>query len=112
MVITGLVNVVKRITPAYAGKSEFIGMIPSAIGDHPRLRGEKQTEPENTNRKKGSPPLTRGKVLLGVVYLFNYRITPAYAGKRHLVLFGVSSSKDHPRLRGEKFSLWILLFPI
>ena len=34
--------------------------------------------------------------------LFNYRITPAYAGKRPTFTVAVSPVQDHPRLCGEK----------
>ena len=44
----------------------------------------------------------RGKVLDGYKDNPYYRITPAYAGKRLLQGIGVSGSKDHPRLCGEK----------
>ena len=33
------------------------------------------------------------------------RITPAYAGKRANLLGASGSGRDHPRLRGEKFSM-------
>ena len=50
--------------------------------DHPRLRGE--------------------KLFIFIIYTFNYRITPAYAGKSVQPFAGSETVRDHPRLRGEK----------
>ena len=75
-------NETQGITPAYAGKrvSEF-GKL-AAIGDHPRICGE--------------------KVLLYLKSLSQLGITPAYAGKR--VTYGAIRHRrwDHPRICGEK----------
>ena len=73
--------IVRRITPAYAGKSEALRGFVAGYKDHPRLRGEKQNYQGAFRQLEGSPPLTRGKVSR-----FNFgdccmRITPAYAGK-------------------------------
>ena len=71
-----------RITPAYAGKREQIGISDSEAQDHPRLRGEKSLQQRLKLFIPGSPPLTRGKVSSGRV---EHR-----------------RCRDHPRLRGEK----------
>ena len=49
------------ITPACAGKSLTKGSKIALIGDHPRLRGEKQLKLALVDKKEGSPPLARGK---------------------------------------------------
>ena len=72
--------------------------------DHPRLRGEKCKFAPNTLTTQGSPPLTRGKVHLPFRPDVPRRITPAYAGKSHSTDSDESSTRDHPRLRGEKFA--------
>ena len=72
----------RRITPAYAGKSQislFSGIL-----------------------IQGSPPPMRGKVLVGDFNLSTFRITPAYAGKRSMIEICIIRSRDHPRLCGEK----------
>ena len=86
--ILGL-DILYRITPAYAGKSSSdIGEIGES-GDHPRLCGEK---------------------LYGeMVQIWDNRITPAYAGKSFLHPRRRRMRKDHPRLCGEKRKLSRLL---
>ena len=44
----------------------------------------------------------RGKDEEFVAGLWHERITPAYAGKRHLLQFRLAGLEDHPRLCGEK----------
>ena len=92
----------KRITPAYAGKSLFLHLLRLSIRDHPRLRGEKSACLLLVAFVTGSPPLTRGKVINFIDCRDNERITPAYAGKSAIVRWYKMSTKDHPRLRGEK----------
>ena len=55
-------NGYKRITPAYAGKSDIVHAISKC--------------------DIGSPPPMRGKVRSAFSSFFGVRITPAYAGKR------------------------------
>ena len=91
-----------RITPAYAGKSAPCGAAPDFMPDHPRLRGEKGGGGGSGVFHGGSPPLTRGKVLLPRQADYSRRITPAYAGKSFSEKSAVTEAWDHPRLRGEK----------
>ena len=53
----------------------------------------------------GSPPRGRGKVPETYRYVAGYGITPAWAGKRHINVYEVCVSEDHPRVGGEKSSL-------
>ena len=46
----------------------------------------------------------RGKVAIIEKSDKVFRITPAYAGKRYIVLLKILSSQDHPRLCGEKLT--------
>ena len=94
-----------RITPAYAGKRKKPLDKRYTLWDHPRLRGEKFITYPFCLYLRGSPPLTRGKepTIFGVQT--DQRITPAYAGKRILNRSKLTIIKDHPRLRGEKFSI-------
>ena len=73
-----------RITPAYAGKRLCHIFRIRRDQDHPRIRGEKVSQRKKSDKDKGSPPHTRGKGGTLLVYLPRERITPAYAGKRHL----------------------------
>ena len=71
-----------RITPAYAGKSCYMGA--------------------HTRKAVGSPPPMRGKVAVCGDLCYYERITPAYAGKSVRTVQGFQPCRDHPRLCGEK----------
>ena len=70
--------------------------------DHPRMGGEKPQSLWVFCFHLGSPPHGRGKVYDSVAKCYCYRITPAWAGKRHFVPRLGSGSWDHPRMGGEK----------
>ena len=98
-----------RITPAYAGKRGDLMITQAHPEDHPRLRGEKRLVYWGCYSKKGSPPLTRGKACDADWLRAVSGITPAYAGKRRLRQPHRCRKEDHPRLRGEKLFLLVLL---
>ena len=75
-----------RITPAYAGKSKRIAPSSVLFGDHPRVCGEKSRTCSIVLDVGGSPPRMRGKGGHRQTTQRRYRITPAYAGKRSVVL--------------------------
>ena len=50
----------------------------------------------------GSPPRMRGKECRQYMAHLSPRITPAYAGKSHLLRFHPRLRQDHPRVCGEK----------
>ena len=97
-------QLVRGITPAYAGKRCRNPIIAQARGDHPRVCGEKNWSVGVSDYLKGSPPRMRGKDpgtfrtvsvsritprMRGKdsapqVYHRQGGITPAYAGKRTL----------------------------
>ena len=91
-----------RITPAYAGKSQWAGGLVVSIGDHPRVCGEKSCPGVIANSIKGSPPRMRGKVGWSLSRSRRSGITPAYAGKslagRCPAPAGLGSP---PRMRGK-----------
>ena len=98
-----------RITPACAGKS-CSSLSQSRIDwDHPRMRGEKALKYMVDSEHKGSPPHARGKVLGHRQALDVPRITPACAGKRPSEPRWCRWRRDHPRMRGEKFQIYISL---
>ena len=77
------------ITPAYAGKSLAFSAFSA--------------------RELGSPPHMRGKVTSAFFVESRTGITPAYAGKSSFFCPSGSTSKDHPRICGEKqllLSVW------
>ena len=52
--------------------------------------------------KVGSPPRMRGKAKHTHAFQFRHRITPACAGKRGCPHSGPGTTRDHPRVCGEK----------
>ena len=122
-VCIGITNV--RITPAYAGKRSisrsnlplkrdhprlcgekiyFRSNLPLKR-DHPRLCGEKLISLHKSSSERGSPPPMRGKVFFNDFSHGLLRITPAYAGKSQTASPCTCSTRDHPRLCGEKHQL-------
>ena len=90
------------ITPAYAGKREGPKNAQSKVGDHPRVCGEKEICRKTQNIVPGSPPRMRGKATAFVPSFTFARITPAYAGKSCVTSSTSSTTRDHPRVCGEK----------
>ena len=76
-----VLNVLDRITPAYARKSICLALPITAPMDHPRVCGEKRTSPLRVLRTLGSPPHVRGKVPDPCIPTWQEGITPAHAGK-------------------------------
>ena len=73
--------VLKRITPACAGKRLSLHSSSALSEDHPRVCGEKLLRPGLRGGNWGSPPRVRGKVKRGELLSDVVRITPACAGK-------------------------------
>ena len=90
------------ITPARAGKRPKSRKNGPNTWDHPRVCGEKKVMNLVLVRPLGSPPRVRGKggILAGRVR--PQGITPACAGKRQGRTRWGLSSRDHPRVCGEK----------
>ena len=93
---------VSGITPAYAGKSCKLEKQSKLRQDHPRLCGEKHPLLPPPFHDVGSPPPMRGKDRRDCKRNSLNRITPAYAGKSSRYRLISISSRDHPRLCGEK----------
>ena len=70
-----------RITPAWAGKRAGPLRAPSWSRDHPRVGGEKTPVLSPRDSWKGSPPRGRGKGPPGSGSGKQRGITPAWAGK-------------------------------
>ena len=83
--MTMLEILLKRITPAWAGKSCFSYSLESSVWDHPRVGGEKRTGQAETRPGGGSPPRGRGKDEAVDRIDRQNRITPAWAGKRNSI---------------------------
>ena len=91
-----------RITPAYAGKRNAIGVLSLHAKDHPRVCGEKPRNVFSSFAMIGSPPRMRGKANPRVCCVCRHGITPAYAGKSRCPPADLRRSGDHPRVCGEK----------
>ena len=92
----------KRITPAWAGKSDIYETLGTDPEDHPRVGGEKSTQRRRSSACSGSPPRGRGKEILQLEGVGVLGITPAWAGKSLAVCEGQGLCGDHPRVGGEK----------
>ena len=90
------------ITPAQAGKRHSMHQRKASAKDHPRVGGEKIQSKKVWIADHGSPPRRRGKVDGPPAQVGRGRITPAQAGKRPWMPSDSSSSRDHPRVGGEK----------
>ena len=99
---TPIVDVRVRITPACAGKSGAKHETRREGRDHPRVCGEKLELILLLELILGSPPRVRGKALLMKLMCFMMGITPACAGKREQRKCANCTSRDHPRVCGEK----------
>ncbi len=96
------------ITPAYAGKRTAAVGIECGDLDHPCICGEKCQGQSICVVKIGSPLHMRGKVRYAIGKIKEYRITPAYAGKRLGFFTFANSLQDHPCICGEKNELALL----
>ena len=95
----------KRITPAWAGKSQFHGACQCPSWDHPRVGGEKRTFLWSNFSFQGSSPRGRGKAEPVAAGNCLPGITPAWAGKRPSHCSERRRPQDHPRVSGEKAKL-------
>ena len=90
------------ITPAYAGKSNRVGLAFNYDRDHPRTCGEKGFKEAGWQFIGGSPPHMRGKDAHPPRSSSPGGITPACAGKRVNGRKPAYNMRDHPRMCGEK----------
>ena len=93
------------IIPAYAGSTGDRAVQALRGRDHPRIRGEHIATRAPAIRGLGSSPHTRGALPQKGPYLNPTRIIPAYAGSTSSSTSGNASRRDHPRIRGEHWSL-------
>ena len=91
------------ITPAHAGKSDYMTGACTAVVDHPRTCGEKFIQIFIHITLDGSPPHMRGKAFFRKNIHKHIRITPAHAGKSKIDQRSEPKFWDHPRTCGEKF---------
>ena len=90
-----------RIIPAYAGSTRVAGGGAAELEDHPRIRGEHMGFCLPHTSTPGSSPHTRGARRIPPRSDGRGGIIPAYAGSTPRAFQPISSSWDHPRIRGE-----------
>ena len=89
------------LIPAHAGKTRRNSKRGPTRRAHPRSRGENQNGEETTPPRKGSSPLTRGKLLDACPQAVNEGLIPAHAGKTAASGGPTNPGGAHPRSRGE-----------
>ena len=96
--------VLRRITPAGAGKTLDDDYRTFNIRDHPRRCGENYVSLGGVGKLMGSPPQVRGKRRPFANFTHVFRITPAGAGKTNSLHLRNSRLQDHPRRCGENLA--------
>ena len=97
----GLIFLLRRITPADAGKTKNLALVKLDSWDHPRGCGENIAISVMRLNQKGSPPRMRGKRPIQNSADLERRITPADAGKTRIGASPDRAKRDHPRGCGE-----------
>ena len=75
------------------------------------MGGEKATGCRACHHLPGSPPHGRGKAVKLILSGSTDRITPAWAGKSGRDRENGKRQQDHPRMGGEKFSIFLPFEP-
>ena len=99
------------ITPACAGKREYVNGTNSDVKDHPCACGEKTLWRSTVCPIWGSAPHMQGKATAHQLQHAPPGITPACAGRRRPSLMQTPECKDHPRVCGEKEAPTCIRFP-
>ena len=98
--------------PAHAGKTPGMDTTSHCVSAHPRSRGENSGLRLWLSARSGSSPLTRGKRGGGRLARWGGRLIPAHAGKTYTPASPPTTSRAHPRSRGEntladgRITLW------
>ena len=95
----------ERIIPAYAGSTAARSSPRRLWRNHPRIRGEHRCRRGRDRGAAGSSPHTRGAHVIGAGGAPASGIIPAYAGSTALCCRILTASADHPRIRGEHFTI-------
>ena len=79
------IQIAQGITPACAGRTAVIAVILHFIQDHPRVCGKDQPNTLRLYLLLGSPPRVREGLTWVTAVPMRVRITPACAGRTHLI---------------------------
>ena len=91
----------RRLIPAWAGKTRLCWRVSECGWAHPRVGGENVARPWRASRVRGSSPRGRGKPCAGKVDEEAGRLIPAWAGKTSCNYPHYEMSRAHPRVGGE-----------
>ena len=89
------------LIPAHAGKTGTYGARLPHPTAHPRSRGENRVRADGHGRRRGSSPLTRGKLQMTYNLDLTEGLIPAHAGKTIRDRGRLGLRRSHPRSRGE-----------
>ena len=89
------------LTPACAGTSVPLRVLPCAVGAHPRVRGDVSSGLSGIVKVGGSPPRARGRPLAARSRAVPHGLTPACAGTSTASPHSVVRTGAHPRVRGD-----------
>ena len=89
------------LIPAHAGKTAGVRRADQGDGAHPRSRGENRATGYRCADRRGSSPLTRGKLMGRQSVIVSVRLIPAHAGKTPPGRPCRRRPSAHPRSRGE-----------
>ena len=92
---------VKRITPAHAGRIKRRPYSCRTVRDHPRACGKNRKGPRQTYRIIGSPPRMREECKYSADTIQTIGITPAHAGRMKRLHVTPEGRWDHPRACGK-----------
>ena len=90
-----------RLIPAWAGKTDGVGLGWPGLAAHPRVGGENRARLIPSTTTWGSSPRGRGKPRVELYLGGNNRLIPAWAGKTPPRRPPLTSTWAHPRVGGE-----------
>ena len=89
------------LIPAHAGKTSPYRQWRNRAWAHPRSCGENAVMARTVRSSMGSSPLMRGKLLGSLLRLGRHGLIPAHTGKTRACRAEPTSTRAHPRSRGE-----------
>ena len=92
---------VRRLIPAYAGKTRSTALLLTALRAHPRVCGENLKHAGELMPFEGSSPRMRGKLCRAIKVICHIGLIPAYAGKTRRRPHAHRPRWAHPRVCGE-----------
>ena len=105
LVILPFLIVSHRLIPAWAGKTILSPGLNCAHRAHPRVGGENGQGDGLSAVARGSSPRGRGKLVVVVLGVVEFRLIPAWAGKTTSSTPSRRRSRAHPRVGGENLDL-------